>query len=86
VSSERNEAHNEHLNCKLSRQGTAKGPPRDRQGTAKEIDRDSDRATNEAAPLAAQIPAELAALEKIWPKLPEHIRAAIMALAGTVKP
>ncbi|HLX64072.1 MAG TPA: hypothetical protein VKX17_22560 [Planctomycetota bacterium] len=25
-------------------------------------------------------------LAAIWPKLPEHLRAAIMALAGTVKP
>ena len=34
---------------------------------------------------AVELPADLAALAAIWPKLPENIRAAILALAA-VKP
>jgi len=44
------------------------------------------RATNEPAPSAVEIPADLQNLLNAWPALPEHIRAAIMALVGTVKP
>jgi hypothetical protein len=36
--------------------------------------------------LRHQYGTDFAGLAAIWPKLPEHIRAAIMALAGTVKP
>jgi hypothetical protein len=75
VASPRNEAHNEHLKRKLSR-----------HISATQIDRDSARATNGTAPEAVQLPADLTALAAIWPKMPDHIRAAIMALAGTVKP
>ena len=58
-----NEAHNEDLNCRISRQGSAK----------------------EIAPLAVELPADLAALAAIWPTLRGNIRAAILALAD-VKP
>ena len=58
-----NEAHNEDLNCRISRQGSAK----------------------EIAPLAVELPADLAALAAIWPSLRGNIRAAILALAD-VKP
>jgi hypothetical protein len=41
--------------------------------------------TNEIQP-ATIADAELAALVTAWPTLPEHIRAAIRALLGTVDP
>jgi hypothetical protein len=39
-----------------------------------------------ASPPAGEIPADLKKLLDAWPTLPEHIRAAILALVGTVKP
>ncbi|MEI6236530.1 MAG: hypothetical protein WCT04_26025, partial [Planctomycetota bacterium] len=32
------------------------------------------------------LPSELQTIVETWPSMPEHIRAAIMALVGTVKP
>jgi len=46
----------------------------------------SARASNDIAPSAVEIPADLQNLLNAWPTLPEHIRAAIIALVGTVKP
>jgi len=54
--------------------------------SATQTSQETVAASNEPAPLAVEIPADLAALAVIWPKMPEHIRAAIMALVGTVKP
>jgi hypothetical protein len=70
-----NEAHEKAQNCNGNR-----------QVTAKEIAPDNDRAANKGAPLAVELPADLAGLAAIWPKMPDHIRAAILALTGTVKP
>jgi len=70
-----NEAHNEALNCRISR-----------QGSAKEIRPDDAHATNEATPIATKNFDDLNALAAIWTTMPEHIRAAIMALVSTLKP
>jgi hypothetical protein len=34
---------------------------------------------------SGNLPADLKHLISVWPKLPEHIKAAVLALVGTVK-
>jgi len=70
-----NKAHNEDLKRNISRHISATQTPRE-----------NDRATSETVPLAAAIPNDLQDLLNAWSFLPEHIRAAIMALVATVKP
>ena len=62
-------------------QGPSGQPARDRTDSA----RTSAEHTRSRQDSTSVLPPELAGVVALWPKLPEHIKAAVLALIGTVK-